>query len=130
MKIQIMGDAFVLTSEITTEAIKALAKANPAALKIVDKETKAQKFGISFNEGKSSITDFGITFGGTTRDEDKKATATGTLPAGVQDAKAYVAELIGATTVGYLKQLEETVPVEAKRVADERQSLIDSISVH
>ena len=124
MKIVITGDAYVLTSEITTEAIKGLAKTNPSALKIVDKESKKELFA----EGKSSIADFGITFGGTTRDAEKKATCTGTLPPNTADAKAYVADKLGAAVV-YLKQLEETVPAEAKRIADDRQALIDSISV-
>ena len=128
MKIVITGDAYVLTSEITTEAIKGLAKTNPSALKIVDKESKKELFAINFIEGKSSIADFGITFGGTSRDEEKKATCTGTLPPNTADAKAYVADKLGAAVV-YLKQLEETVPAEAKRIADDRKALIDSISV-
>ena len=129
MKISIVGDAYVLTSEITTEQILLLEKANPAALKVIDKETKAQKFAINHRLGNSSVTEFGITFGGTTRDDAKKATVTGTLPTGTADAKAYVADKLGAAVV-YLKQLEETVPVEAKKIADARKSLIESISVN
>ena len=56
MKIAIVGDAYVLTTDITTEQIQLLEKANPAALKVIDKESKAQKFAISYRGGGSSVT--------------------------------------------------------------------------
>ena len=95
---------------------------------VVDKETKAEKFAISYSEGKPSVTQFCIVFGGSTRDDDKKATVTGMIPTGTKDAKAYVADLLGVAVV-YLKELEETVPAASAKIINARKTLIDDITV-
>jgi hypothetical protein len=131
MKIQITGDAFVVTSSLSVEDIKTVAKYAPKNLKVVETDEDGNKnevFAINYNEGKSSIAGFGITFGGKTRDDKALATVTSMIPAGTANAKDYVAEVLGGVTV-YLKQLEETVPAKAKEFKDARKTLVDSITV-
>ena len=130
MKLTITGDAYALTSAVRAKDIKLLEKHNPSALKITDEE-KNEKFAIGFEEGKPSVTDFGITFGGATRDADGFATVTGTLPQGLNTAEAakeFLADKFGAV-VAYLKQLEASIPDAVKKVSDERKALLDSITV-
>lgn len=130
MKITITADAYALTSDLAVKDIELLKKYNPDALKIKDEEGN-EKFAVSYSEGKPSIAAFGVTFGGKTRDEAGKATITGTIPSDVrtaESAKEFVAEKFGAVVV-YLKQLEASVPEAAKKIADERKALVDSITV-
>ena len=130
MKICITGVAYTLTSDISINDIELLKRYNPDALKIID-ENGNHKFAIDYCEGNPSTTPFCIVFGGFTRDEAKKATATGALPSGMssdEQAKEYVAEIFGKI-IANLKSMEVSVPVEAKRISDERQALIDSIDI-
>ena len=130
MKLTITGDAYALTSDVKVKEIQLLKKHNPSALKIMDEE-KNEKFAIDFAEGKSSVSTFGITFGGTTRDANGFATVTGTLPQGLNtadSAKEYLADKFGAV-VAYLKQLEASIPEAVKKVSDERKALLDGITV-
>lgn len=131
MKFTITADAFALTSKIKVKDIELLKKCKKTdALKIKD-EKGNEKFAISYVEGKPCIADFGITFSGKTRDENGYATLTGTIPSSVntqEGAKEFVAETFGAI-VAYLKSLEETVPAEAEKIANERKAIADSISV-
>ena len=112
MKLTITGDAYALTSTIKVSDIALLKKYNPAALTIVDKETKKTLFGVDYIEGKPSVAPFGVTFSGEGRDEAKK----------------FVAEEFGGV-IAYLEQLEKSVSEAAKAVADKRKKLVDSITV-
>lgn len=130
MKLTITGDAYALTSTIKRSEIELLKKYNPSALKVMDEE-KNEKFAISFAEGKSNVSSFGITFGGATRDGNGYATVTGTLPQGLDTAdaaKEYLADHFGAV-VAYLKQLEATVPEAVETVSNTRQAFMDDITV-
>lgn len=130
MKLTITADAYALTSDIKVSDIQLLSKYNQNALKIMD-EDKNVKFAVSYSEGKPNVADFGITFGGKTRDENGYATITGTLPAGLTTAEAaknYLADKFGAV-VAYLGQLEKSVPDAVKTVADTRKKFVDSITV-
>lgn len=130
MKLTITGDAYALTSTVKVKDIQLLKKHAPAALKITD-ENENEKFAIDFKEGMSSVTKYGITFGGATRDDNGYATITDTLPQGLDTAdaaKEYLADKFGAV-VAYLKQLEETIPAAVEKVSAERKTLLDNISI-
>lgn len=127
MKITINGDAFVVTSSIKLSDIEVLKKTNPEALRLVDEEGN-DVFSVDYNAGRPSISQFGITFGGVSRDNAKQLTYTGTIPAGVADAKEFVADII-SPVVAYLSELEETIPDDAKSATDTRNKLLASITV-
>ncbi|MCL2798134.1 MAG: hypothetical protein FWD58_08805 [Firmicutes bacterium] len=131
MKISIIGDSYIITSTLTVQDIGLVAKNKPDALKVFDKEGE-QKFAVSFNEGKSSVAPFGITFGGKTRCANGFATLTGFIPKGVEGAKAakdFVADKLGAAGAAYLAQIEAQVPEAVKAVKDARSALLGNITV-
>jgi len=123
MKIAIIADAYALTSSIKAKEIELLKKYNPSALKVCDEEGN-EKFSVGYVAGKPSVVGFGITFGG--KNADDEVTVTEIIPSGTADAKEFIADRFGAI-IPYLKQLEETVPAEAKKVADNKKAIIDSI---
>lgn len=130
MKICITGDAYTLTSDISVNDITLLKRYNPEALQIKD-ENGNVKFAVDYAEGKPQTAPFCIVFGGFTRDEEKKATATGALPAGMntnEQAKEYVAEIFGKI-IANLKAMETTIPAEAAKISGERKALIESIDI-
>ena len=97
MKISIVGDTYTVTSSITVSDIELLQKVNPAALKIVDKDNNTL-FSICFKQGASSISQYGIVFGGKTRTSDERCVCTGSVPASAASADAaknYVADVVG-----------------------------------
>lgn len=123
MKIAVIADAYALTSELTVKDIMLCKKYNPDALVIRDEDGN-DKFALSYNEGKPSVTKFGVTFGG--KDKDGKATITEIIPQGTENAKEFIADRFGAI-VPYLKELEKSIPTAVKKITDDKQSLMDSI---
>lgn len=130
MQIKIMANTYALTSAIKVGDIEMLKKRNPAALKIRDKDGN-DLFAVSYAEGKDNVSAFGITFGAKARDNSDQAVLVGTIPTTAktnEEAKAYVEEVLHAASV-YLQQLEESIPVAARKIADEKTALMNSISV-
>ncbi len=127
MKITITGDAYVITSSIKASDIEVLKKARPEALKLVDEDGN-DIFAVDYREGRPSISSFGVTFGGVTRDEEKALTYTGIIPSGVADAKEFVADVI-SPVVAYLKTLEDSIPDDVTEAKEARKELLDSITV-
>lgn len=127
MKLSIVGDAYVLTSDLTATGIETAKKYRPNALKIKDADGN-DIFAISYNPGKPCISKNGVTFGGVSRNGDGKATITGTIPDSVTDAKAFVAELVGCA-VSNLKVLEDSLPPVLATIEAERNALLNSITI-
>lgn len=130
MKVTIMANAYAIQSTIKVSDIALLAKSNSNALTITDDDGN-QKFAIGYAEGESSITDFGVTFGGKTRDENSYATITGSLPSTVKTndaAKEYVADLLSSVNE-YLVTLEESVPKAADKIREQKKKLLESITI-
>lgn len=129
MQIKVFKDLreYTLTSELTAEDILFAKKHCPKALKIQDSEGN-DKFSVSYNEGHSSIADFGITFGAKTAD-DGKAMIVGLIPDGTKldDAGEYVADKIGAA-LPYITELEKSIPTAIAEVKAQRKALIDGIA--
>lgn len=128
MKIKIVGDAFVIESSIKTEQLEFLKKQNPDALKIIDEETKDELFRVSYSKGNPSITSFGITFSNASRDDNKFATVTGTIPSDVADAKAYVADIVSNVAANLLV-IEKNFEEAYNKAKEAREKLLDSIEV-
>jgi hypothetical protein len=129
MKIQITGDAFVITSSLSAEDIKYVAKTAPSKLNVYEGEGDDRNvvFAISYKEGANNIASFGITFGGKTRDDKGLATFTGLIPAGTANAKDFVADVV-APVVAHLNTLETSVVADAKTLKDQRKELLSKIS--
>lgn len=126
MKIIVTGNAYVATTSIAAEDIKLVKKYKPEALKVTDEEGN-ELFAMGYVEGKSGVGKNYITFGGTSRTSEGKATLTGLIPA-EKDPKEYVAELFGAV-IPYVNKMEEAIPAVVREVKENRQKLLDSIEV-
>lgn len=137
MKVDIIGDAFVLTSSIPVDDILFLATNAPDKLVVRSKTGKEDKepgdeiFKISYNSDLPSIYKFettsGITFGGKTRDDKGLATYTGKIPVDAANAKEYVADII-APVFEYLQQLETEIPAAINKHKENRKKLLNFIS--
>ena len=130
MQIKIMANTYALTSTIKVEDIELLKKRNPAALKVKDKDGN-ELFGVSYTGGKDSVSAYGITFGAKARDNSGAAVLVGTIPATAktnEEAKAYVEEVLH-TASGYLAQLEASIPEAARKIAEEKATFMNNITV-
>lgn len=129
MKISLINGAYALTSDIKAEDIEFLEKNNPEALKLTDKEGN-EIFAVSYKEGKSSVSPFGVTFGSKSLNDSGKAVVTGNIPQSVtaDKAKEYVAEIV-APVVENLETLEKSISEAANKARAARAKLISNITV-
>lgn len=129
MKIKIIGDSFTVTSDLKKADVQLLAKVNPNVLKVKD-DNGNDLFKVAYTEGCPSITNYGISFSGTLRDNSDKLTLTMELSPNLsaEDAKEYVAGVIGKI-VGFVTKLEESIPQVANQARSEKQAIINSIEV-
>jgi len=125
-KVTIAGNSFVVTSEISMEDLLAVKKYRPAALAITDPETKETLFKVGI--GYSSVSDYGISFGGVSNDEDRLALATLPIPADVEDAKEYVLDKAGLA-IANLNKVEAGIAEALKEIRAEREAVAESIDV-
>ena len=131
MKVKIIGNTFVVTSTLSAQDIVYLAKNAPDKLKLKEKDDGNELFAVSYNEAHPSIQNFGIVFGGKTRDEKELATVTGTIPTGMSDAdaKAFVADKVSAAFGEHYEKLAKSISSEAKKMREVREKLVESISI-
>lgn len=129
-KINVLGNACVITSSLTLEQIKTLEKYRPTALQLTEKDEDGcpvTTFAVSTGaEGK--VGRYGITFNEPSRDDAKKATVTVMIPNGIADAKSYVADKYGAI-ISNLNKVEEAYATAAAEVEAERQAILGAITV-
>ena len=83
-------------------------------------------FCVGYNTGRPSISAFGITFGGTTRDENKNLTLTCPIPAGTVSAKEYVADIVNGVKAN-VERIEKKVATDYTKVSEARKKLLDEI---
>ena len=128
-KITIVGDALVVTSAKTLEAIKTLEKYRPKALRLyeTDEDGKKQEaFVVGSTKGNGSINQYGASFNGVTHDDQKLATITMQIPAGTTDAVEYAAEKIGVAII-MLNKVEAQIDEALAEVAAEKATVRENI---
>ena len=125
-QVTIAGSSYVITSTVSMADLETVKKYRPSALSIVDPETKETQFKVGV--GSNSVTDYGISFGGVSNDEQKLAVATLPIPADVEDAKAYVLDKAGMALVK-LEKIETEVAEVLEEINAERDSIAASIKV-
>lgn len=126
-KITIAGQAVVVTSEMALEDIKTIKKYRPNALILKGGEDgKEPIFALGIGEGR--INKVGASFCEATRDDAKKATLTMTTNYNGEDIKGFVLDEIGAA-VGYLNQLEATLPAVLDEIKSERDAIAANINI-
>lgn len=129
MKVTIAGSAAVITSDLSLENIKTVAKYKPSALTLYGGEDgKTPLFGIcAGKQSAGSINEAGAEFGTQTAD-DGKATITVVFKEPVDDAKAYVADVYGGALLN-LAKLEAKLPEVIDQINAEKAEVLSNITV-
>ena len=125
-KITIAGNSYVITSAVSMADMEAVKKYRPTALAITDSETKETIFKVGV--GSSSISEYGISFGGVTNDDEKLATATLSIPSDVKDAKEYVLDRAGMA-IANLNKIETGIAEALVEIRTERDAITANITV-
>ena len=124
--VTIAGNSFVIASDVSMKDLEAVKKYRPSALVLVDEETKEAYFKVGL--GSNSLSDYGVSFGGVSNDEDKVATATLSIPSDVEDAKEYVLDKAGLALVN-LAKIEKGVAAALEEIKAERDAIAERIIV-
>lgn len=130
-KITIAGDAMVITSSQTLEAIKTLEKYRPKALCLYETGENGKKeevFKVCATAGEGSINQYGASFGSVSHDDEKLATITLPIPRGTQDAVEYAAEKVGVAIIN-LNKVEEQFAEALADVETEKAAVRENITV-
>jgi len=106
--------------------LETIRKYRPSALAITDPETKETLFRVGI--GHSSISDYGISFGGVSNDTEKLATATLPIPYDVEDAKEYVLDKAGLV-IASLNKIEAGIEDAMLEIGAERDTIAENIEV-
>ena len=125
-KVTIAGNSYVITSAVSMADLETVKKYRPSALAFADPETKETLFRVGI--GTSSMSDYGISFGGVSNDEAKLATATLPIPADAENAKEYVLDKAGLALVN-LEKVEGEIAETLEDIASERESIAGSITI-
>ena len=125
-KVTIAGNSFVITSRISMADLETVKKYRPTALTLTNEETKEQYFKVGL--GGSSVSDFGVGFGGVSNGEEKLATATLSIPSDVEDAKEYVLDKAGLALAN-LNKVEDGITAALEEILAERDEIAENIKV-
>jgi len=124
--VRIAGNSYVIISRVSMADLEAVKKYRPSALTLTDPETRETTFRVDI--GTNSLSNHGISFGGTSNCEGRFATATLVIPEGVEDAKEYVLDTAGLALAN-LNRLEEGISNALQEVRTERDTIARSIEV-
>lgn len=130
-KITIAGEAIVITSSKSLDALKLLEEQRPNILRVVKKDEDGnteEEFTVATTSGKGSISQYGATFASATHDAEKLATITVDVPAGVTDVKEYAAKVYGKA-ITMLNKIEAGVDSALEDVAREKAAVMAAITV-
>jgi hypothetical protein len=125
-QVTIAGNSYVITSSVSMADLETVKKYRPSALAITDAETKETLFKVGL--GSSSLSDFGISFGGVSNDEAKLATATLSIPHDAEDAKEYVLDKAGLA-IANLNKIEADIEGALEEIRAERDAIAENIKV-
>ena len=127
-KVTIAGNSFVITSAIPMADLETVKKYRPAALTIVDEESKETLFRVGIGTT-SSANDNGVTFSGVSNDERKLATATLPIPSDIEcEAKDYVLDKVGLALAN-LNKIEDGISEALEEIKTQRDTIAENITV-
>ena len=127
-KILAVGDVLVVTSTKTLEELAFVEKHRPKALELRSEDGKEVVFKVGTTCGNGSINGFGVSFGSASHDDNKFATITLPIPAGVTDAEKYAIDTIG-TSIIKLNQIEEGLDAAIDEAKEELAEVKANITV-
>lgn len=127
-KVQVVGNAVVITSGIKMKDIESLAKYNPDALILKGGEDgKEPVFAVAAGNA-GGINCVGVTFNGETRDEQKLATLTMTINYTGDNVKEFIADKLGGALIK-LNELEAQLPAAIEALNAQHAEVLANIDV-
>lgn len=129
-KIRIVGDAVVVTSDLTLDELKTIQKFNPKALTLMGgDEGKTPVFAMSIaKDGYGGLTNNGIMWAPATNDAAKKATMTMMIPAGTEKPTEWFVDNFGGAIMN-LNALEANLPAALSKLNADKATVMASIAV-
>lgn len=127
-KIKVVGDALVVESAVTLEALKKVEKYRPAKLYLYADDGKTPVYRVATTNGEGTINANGASFCGKSRDGEGKATITMNIPNNVQGVEDYIEDTIGASILR-LSEVEAGLADVISEIESERQAVRASITV-
>ena len=128
-KINVVGDAVVIKSEVKFDDLLAVAKYRPEALVLMGgKDNKDEIFRVGVTSGLGEIGTYGASFGAKTHDDDGKAVITIVRKFTGDDIKEQVADVYGGAMLK-LAKIEEAIPAVLAEISEERAGLMANICV-
>lgn len=126
-KITVVGEAVVVTSEMTLEDIKTVEKYRPNSLVLMGGEdNKEPVFAVGTTKGIGEINAFGASFGCETHEEPHKACITMLLGDVRGDVKDWVADKFGLAIMN-LNKVEAMIPSVLEEIAEEKAAILENI---
>lgn len=128
--IKVTGGAVVITSAMTLEALRTIAKYRPKALTLMGGEDgKEPVFAVNIaHGGAGSVNQYGASFSPETNDAGGKATITAIVTGIAGDIKEAIADSFGATIIN-LNKLEATLPAALEEINAEKAAVLSNITV-
>ena len=127
-KVQVVGNAVVITSGVKMKDIESLAKYNPDALILKGGDDgKEPVFAIAAGNA-GGINCVGVTFNGKTRDEQELATLTMTINYTGDNVKEFVADKLGGALIK-LNELEAQLPAAIEALNAQHAEVLANIDV-
>lgn len=131
-KIQIVGNAAILTSAIKAEDIRLAAKYRPESLVLTKKDGNevVPFFAIGMTDGTGKINNVGVSFDGVSRDGNGYATLTIGFRSDAtgEKLKEEVADKFGIAITN-LNLIEEALPAVIEEIAARKAAVVSAIEV-
>lgn len=128
-KINVAGDAIVVTSALKLDDIKLVAKYRNKELTLMGGEdNKDPIFNVASCEGAGSINTYGASFGSANADGFAQLTMIVKDGFGEKNPAEYIADEIGGA-LAHLNALEAKLPKVVEEIKAERKAVMDSVSV-
>lgn len=126
-KAVVVGGAIVVSSIVTPDELKAIAKYRPEALKLVNDKTKDVEYLVAIGEGLGDLNGNGAIFGSHT-DSEGKATITIGAPNEATDIRSWAIENLGSALLK-LNKVEQQFASQLDSIARDRAEVEASIVV-
>lgn len=127
-KINVMGDAVVVTSAVKFEDLRTVEKYRPEALLVKGGEDgKDVVFTVS-THGEGCISKYGVTFSGESREGEKLACLTLNVQCDTDDLSDFITDKLGAAII-QLNKLEKTLPAVIEEIKAEAQAVKNCITI-
>ena len=127
-KINVMGNAVVVTSAAKFEDLRTIEKYRPEALVVKGGEDGKDVIFTVSTQGEGCISKYGVTFDGESRNEQKLACLTLNVQCDTDSLSDFITDKLGAAII-QLNKLEETLPGILEEIKKEAEAVKNCITI-